>query len=217
MATRVWNDQTGPARYVAPDPDFWDPKLSDAARRLLGSAVLCFARNGFYGTRTRDISAGAKLSAGSLYTMFDSKEAVFFEITRSGHIDTLACLNADPGDGTPTERLQRLVSIYVEWHARYHTVGRACQHDLAVLTEEHFAEIVELRHQIEAIFRNVVEEGAKDNTFDAADIDGVLRAIHSLSIDVTRWYGLDGTESPQSIAALYSKFALRIATPPPSS
>ena len=35
MATRVWNERTGPARYVAPDPEFWDSRLSDAARRLL--------------------------------------------------------------------------------------------------------------------------------------------------------------------------------------
>lgn len=211
--SRRWNEYTGPAKYDPPEFGFWDVELPDASRRLLNSAVMCFARSGFHGTKTREISTGAGLSPAALYVRFESKEAVLFEIIRTGHARSLAALVSHPQTGDPVDRLRQLVAIYVEWHARYHTVARVCHHELAALTKEHFAQIVDLRHQIQQVFRAVVEEGVADNTFDAENIHAALRAILSLSIDVVRWYGMDGVESPESLAASYSKLAIRMITP----
>ncbi len=40
-------------------PDLWNPELGDVEKRLLTSAVRCFAANGYHATTTRDIAAWA--------------------------------------------------------------------------------------------------------------------------------------------------------------
>ena len=50
-------------------------EYSEARRRqIIDAAYQCFARKGFHQTTMRDIYAEAKLSAGSVYHYFDSKE-----------------------------------------------------------------------------------------------------------------------------------------------
>jgi len=73
----------------------WNPELGDVDRRLLTSAVRCFAANGYHATTTRDIAAGVGLSPAALYVHFPSKELVLFEIMRACHEAALACIT-DP-------------------------------------------------------------------------------------------------------------------------
>ena len=61
------------------------PKVSDEHReavrsKLLKAAARCLARKGYEATTTRDIAAEAKVSAGTLYNYFPSKEALIEEL-----------------------------------------------------------------------------------------------------------------------------------------
>jgi len=205
---------------IAADPrledesqDLWKPELGDVDKALLTSAVRCFAANGYHATTTRDIAMGVGLSPAALYVHFPSKELVLFEIMRAGHERALACVR-DPAieaAGGAPQRLAAMVSRYTAWHARHHVAARVCQFELAGLTPGHYDEIIQLRHQTNEVFRTAVEKGVAENAFVAGDVNRLVRGMLSLSIDLVRWYRLDGSDSPEELGDFYAELALRMA------
>jgi AcrR family transcriptional regulator len=193
-------------------PDLWSEDLADVPRRLLTSAVRCFAKNGFHATTTRDITVGVGLSPAALYVHFESKELVLFEIMRAGHWQALAYVQ-DPAvlaTDNSSDRLRAIVSRYTAWHGRHHVAARVCQFELAALTAEHYDEILDLRHQTNAFFRDAVTRGVADGSFAPVDVKRVTRAMLSLSIDLVRWYRLDGSDSPEQLGEFYAELALKL-------
>jgi AcrR family transcriptional regulator len=182
-------------------------------RRLLVSAVRCFAANGFHGTTTRDIAAGAGLSPAALYVHFPSKELALHEIVRLGHQHAQDILTA-PGlaaSSDPGERLAALVSAYTQFHARRHVIARVCQYDLAALSAEHYDEVLRIRHETNEIFRLAVAAGVDDGSFAAGlDVRRVARALISLAIDLVRWYRPDGPETPEQLGEFNAGIALKM-------
>lgn len=200
-------------RSDAAEPGFWDGSASRVA--LLDSAVRCFARTGFHATTTRDITAAVGLSPGALYVHFPSKEAVLFEIARTGHQRSLDALRSRPDDGDSRAYLHGLVVALVTWHARHHTVARVCQYELAALEPEHLAAVLELRQEFTGVLRAAVQRGVADGVFDVPDVNRAVRAVLSLGIDLVRWYRLDGADPPETIGAVYADLALRMVGAPP--
>ena len=192
----------------------WDADQGEVRRRLLDSAVRCFAANGFHATTTRDISSGVGLSPAALYVHFPSKELVLFEIARVGHERALAYIQEPVLDDTAgsAERLRTIIARYTEWHARHHVAARVCQYELGGLSAEHYEEILELRHQTNEVVRAAVTRGVTDAAFAPVDVRRVVRAMLSLAIDLVRWYRLDGTDSPEQLSAFYGDLALRMVS-----
>lgn len=193
-------------------PDLWNPELGDVEKRLLTSAVRCFAANGYHATTTRDIASGVGLSPAALYVHFPSKELVLFEIMRAAHEHALAYVR-DPSieaAGDAAQRLAAIVSRYTAWHARHHVAARVCQYELAGLTPEHYEEIVQVRHQTNEVFRAAVERGVAEGEFAPGDVNRLVRGMLSLSIDLVRWYRLDGPDSPEQLGDFYAELALRM-------
>ncbi|HLQ70574.1 MAG TPA: TetR/AcrR family transcriptional regulator [Bacillota bacterium] len=63
------------------------PRISDEAKEerrisILQAALECFAEKGYYASTVDDIVRFAKLSKGSVYNYFDSKEDIFIGILR---------------------------------------------------------------------------------------------------------------------------------------
>jgi len=203
---------------IAADPrlqdqsaDLWDPELGDVEKRLLTSAVRCFAANGYHATTTRDITAGVGLSPAALYVHFPAKELVLFEIMRAAHERALTCVkDASTEAEDAAERLAAIVSRYTAWHARHHVAARVCQYELAGLTPEHYDEIIQVRHQTNEVFRAAVGRGADEGAFAAGDVNRLVRCMLSLSIDLVRWYRLDGPDSPEQLGDFYAELALRM-------
>jgi AcrR family transcriptional regulator len=192
---------------------FWGDEFPAVARRLLTSAVACFARSGFHATTTRDITAALSLSPGALYVHFSSKEEVLFAIMRTGHqrvLETLTAPGGMPQNEDAAEVLAELVRRLVVWHARYHTVARVCQYELSGLSPEHYQYVLGQRQASTAVFHAAVQAGVSAGVFDAGDITRVVRALVSLGVDLVRWYRLDGTDSPEDLADAYAVLALRM-------
>jgi AcrR family transcriptional regulator len=212
------NRSGGPSRAVTVPADLpaggaadlWREGTSAAVRALLVSAVLCFSRKGFHATTTRDITAAVGLSPGALYVHFPSKEDVLFEIMRTGHERALETVRAEPDEGDPTDYVRRLVAAHVAWHARHHTVARVCQYELAALSPEHHAVVLDLRQRFSDVLRGAVTRGAQAAAFDVPDVNRAVRAVLSLGVDLVRWYRLDGVDSPEALGDFYADLALRM-------
>jgi AcrR family transcriptional regulator len=193
-------------------PDLWSTELGEVPRGLLTSAVRCFALNGFHATTTRDICVATGLSPAALYVHFPSKEAVLFEIIRAGHEQVLAYVK-DPSTlsgRSSADRLRTVISRYTAWHARHHVAARVCQYELAALAAEHYDEVVEIRHRTNEFFHDIVARGVADGAFAQVDVRRVTRAMLSLSIDLVRWYRLDGSDSPEHLGEFYADLALKL-------
>ena len=195
--------------------ELWDPAHTGVARDLLNAAVRCFARNGYHGTTTRDISLGAGLSPAALYVHFSSKENVLFEIVRSAHEHALAEIRTGrlAPDLDATAALSELMSRYTTWHARHHIAARVAQLELSGLTPEHYQQVVAIRRATGELFREVVSRGVRDGSFAVTEVAPVVRAMLSLGIDLVRWYRLEDGDSPEALGQLYAQLAVRMVRP----
>jgi AcrR family transcriptional regulator len=196
-------------------PALWDESRGEVPRKLLTSAVRCFASNGFHATTTRDISSAIGLSPGALYVHFPSKEVVLFEIIRTAHQRVLTYVSepAVRAVEDPADHLRTLVARYTEWHARHHVAARVSQYELAGLSAEHYEEIVRTRHETNVVFRAAVQRGVDTGAFADLDVKRVSRAILSLGIDLIRWYRLDGSDSPGQLGEFTAELALKMVSP----
>jgi AcrR family transcriptional regulator len=209
---RFDNESALPPSLADKTAQLWDSDRGEVARSLLTSGVRCFASNGFHATTTRDITSAVGLSPGALYVHFPSKEHLLFEIIRTGHRSALETLKeAETGDNA-VSYLRSLVARFVAWHANYHVVGRVSQYELAALAPEHYDEILVLRRQSTAIFRQAVIRGIEEGTFAIVDVHRVVRAMLSLGVDLVRWYRPDGPDSPEQLGEFYADLALGMVT-----
>jgi AcrR family transcriptional regulator len=191
--------------------DLWPGERPEAARRLLAAAVDSFASRGFHATTTRDIATGAGMSPAALYIHYPSKAALLAEISRSGHLATLALVeDAVAASDRPVEQMRRLVEEFTAWHARGNTIGRIVNYELRALPEEDFAVVAGLRRQIEDTVKQVIEDGIRLGVFLATDTRTAARAVTGLGIDVARWYNDRSTEPPEQLGIRYGELVLRM-------
>ncbi len=203
------------AEASTPTTEAWSDITPDAARRLVLAAVEAFAERGYHATTTRDIAGRAGMSPAALYIHYKTKEELLYQISRVGHLRSLALLEAarDAG-GTPADRLAAAVRSFVVWHAERHTTGRVVQYELGALAPDHYAEIVQLRRRSEAAMRSIIEDGVAAGDFDVPDVSGTTLAVLSLCIDVARWYRPGGRRTPEEFGELYADLVLRMVGHP---
>jgi AcrR family transcriptional regulator len=189
----------------------WSGIEPAVVRRLMIAATQEFSARGYHATTTRDIASRAGLSPAGVYVHFRSKEEVLYRISLTGHQLSLANLTAAVKDQPdPVVRLRAMVHDFSAWHARYHVTARVIQYELGGLSDEHFAEIAELRREIETVFRTTLEYGIEHGSFDVPDLGGAASALISLGIDLTRWYRTGGQRTPDDIGKLHAEFAERM-------
>lgn len=189
-----------------------DRSRADETRaRLLEAAVIAFAERGFHGSTTRDITSIAGLSTAAIYVHHRSKEELLYQISHTGHLNTLERIREAMGfSEDPVEQLVAVVREFVIHHARAHTVARVINYELNALSPEHQREIKEIRHIIDAEIRQLIERGVSAGVFDNPNPHLAAVALLSLGIDLARWYREDGPASPEEIGDYYVDLALRI-------
>jgi AcrR family transcriptional regulator len=192
--------------------DWWaDSPYSTVARQLLATAIELFADQGYHATKTRDIPARIGMSTGAMYAHFRSKEDLLFEISLTGHrrgVATLAGAATDVAD--PADQLARMVRAFSVYHARFHMIGKIVHYELYGMTQEHLAQVVELRRHTATLIEDVIRRGVESDVLTAPDVTGTGRAVLSLCVDVARWYHDHRDETPQEIGDLNAQLALRM-------
>ncbi|TXS51246.1 TetR/AcrR family transcriptional regulator [Streptomyces sp. t39] len=208
-------DQTAAGEDVSGEEKPWDQVTPEAARKLLVAAVEAFAERGYHATTTRDIAGRAGMSPAALYIHYKTKEELLHRISRIGHDKALDILTAAyDRPGTPRDRLAEAVRTFVRWHAGRHTTARVVQYELDALSEEHRAEIIELRRESDAVVRRLLDEGVAAGEFTVPDVPGTAVAILSLCIDVARWFNTQGRRTPDEVGAFYADLVLRMVGAP---
>jgi AcrR family transcriptional regulator len=181
----------------------------NARDRLLYAAMVSFAAKGFHGTSTRDIALAANLSPAAVYVHYQSKEELLYEISKIGHSETLSVVRAAFDSTTdPVKRLRAVVHDFTFAHAKRHMRARIVNYELTALTGTHRADVMAIRHQIQACFKQAVEAGIDSGDFVDADASLTAHALISLGVDVARWYHDEGHWTAEQIAEHYAAHAL---------
>nr|WP_231715892.1 TetR/AcrR family transcriptional regulator [Arthrobacter zhangbolii] len=184
---------------------------TDTGQRLLESATEAFAAKGFHGTTTRDIAAAAGVTPGAVYVHHRSKEELLYSISKLGHERTLELVRAGMASSTdPVEQIRNVVRDFVEWQSSNRTKSSVVNFELPALSDEHRAEVLEIRRAVDAEFRTVVDRGRELGVFSVPDTRLAVFALLSLCIDVARWFRADGRLTAADVAANHSMLALRM-------
>jgi AcrR family transcriptional regulator len=194
-----------------------DPaSLPGVRERLFEAGIETMARRGFHGTTTRDITTRANVSPAALYIHFPSKEHLLFAISRFGHAQAIEVIEqARRQPGGPADRLAAVVAGLAALHAEQYKAARIAQYDLAALSEEHQAEIHELRRALRSAVRATIQEGVDEGCFHCDDVTGTTLAIISMCVDIARWFDPAGSRTAQDLSATLASIALRIVSADP--
>lgn len=101
-------------------------KILDVARGL-------FAESGFDGVSIRDVAAAAKVNKALVFYYFQSKATLLDEVLERYYADHVAALEGPlhAGDGSPAERLHRVIDRYLDFMATHHAYARLVQQEIA--------------------------------------------------------------------------------------
>jgi AcrR family transcriptional regulator len=130
----------------------WERRKDARASEILEAALACFAEKGFAATRMDDIAERARITKGTIYLYFQSKEELFKSLARQSigaQIDMVtAYVNAFEG---PTAELLRFV---------LGTVGQfASTSDRVVLPKVLLAEAGKFPELVEFWRREMIDRG----------------------------------------------------------
>lgn len=192
-----------------PEESLFESPQYASMRRILLAALDTFAELGFHGTATRDIARRAQVSAGALYTHYESKHALLEQIIRVTHEAMLDHMRAAAeGGGSPTQRLRRIVMAHVRLHATYNTATRVANYELRCLDDQARKEIRVLRDEMEQVIHDVITAGCDSGEFVAPDRQLATMYVVSLGIDVSRWFRAGHRLSPDELAEEYARLVL---------
>jgi AcrR family transcriptional regulator len=194
------------------------PKLPPEATRdgtggrILGAALLLFARNGYHGTSIRQIGDEVGLTPPILYAYFDSKEQVLSELVRVGHAVHHAALRRAliDADGGPSEQLRALVRAHVQMHAEYPMLASVANGEMHALSPELVAPALALRSESEAMFYDVVQRGVALGVFEPPHPWVTVAAIGGMGMRVANWYRPEVGLSIDQLADVHAQLALRM-------
>jgi AcrR family transcriptional regulator len=189
---------------------------SEAAQRLLSSALRVFAAKGFHAATTREIGDGAGMSPASVYVHYKAKTDLLFAISRSGHLDCLRAVESAlaMASDDPVDRVHRFIGAFAHWHAEHHLLARVAQYELNALSAEQFRELAKLRRRFDDHLRRELQQGIDAGVFEVRDLAGTTTAALSLCIDIARWYGPRRGREPQQTAKLYADLVIRMVRRP---
>ena len=195
--------------------------------RLLWAAKFVFERKGFLSTRVSDITTRAKISYGTFYHYFDSKESIFLELATLEEARLTPPESDDEGEEPAAERTaaerihqatRRYLERYREQAAIMGVIEQVSRYDdqvnaVRVATRRHFAQ------RAERACRLLQQEGRADAGIDpvvAADALGAMvgRFAELWLVQGYREYDFD--EAVEQLSLLWVN-ALRIPPGAPLS
>lgn len=188
-----------------------------SARRqaLLETAELVFAERGFAGATMAEIAARAGYSAGNLYNVFESKEALFQEVCR----DATALLHDQQRSllrsGVPlVETLDHVVTFCIE-HRRFFVIYVRTTAGVGFNVENFGEETLRMERETEAVLRERIERAMEAGEIEKEDPDAVASLISgSFHHMIVRWIQSEGSPDALRTSALHLTDLLRRALAP---
>jgi len=179
---------------------------------ILEKALELFSEKGFQGTTIDDIGASLGASKPFIYTYFDSKYSILEQLYDRAygelHAGTLKALNSK--EGSPKDRLYRLVMIYVEQNIERQKLTAIMLEEEKNLNPKKLAEVRRKHHEFDTKLARLIQEGVSAGEFHVNDAKLASLAISGMVRWVHRWYSPEGRLSSSELCQRFSELALNL-------
>lgn len=199
---RRLDDRRGPPTESG--GDLLDHYPNSTQQAIVRAAIPLLRDHGYNGTSVNDICASASLTKPTFYYYFDTKLSLLGSLVEASLAMTEKALaKADDGDGTPLDRLKKLIETYTEqvcdrpalWTIHY------AERDLL---PDSMAHTVRKRERtIVARFEGIIAEGVKKGDFRETQPFATAMALIGMSSWLHRWYRKGGLLGPKDFAAVF--------------
>lgn len=188
--------------------------LTPAKRRLYETAIELFGRNTYHAVSIRDIATALGQQPSTIYFHVSSKQDLLYEIAIIGHRAAFAALRAALMDAgaDPHDQLRCVVQAHVRQHVDYPALARVVNRELHALDEVQRETVLAIRDQVEQIFRDVLERGARLGAFENVDSFLDTKAIGAMAVRLPEWWTPDSVYSREQIIEKYSQYALNLVS-----
>lgn len=176
---------------------------------LREAAIALFAELGYAATGIREIARRTGLSSAAMYHYLNSKQDLLFELMYDSMQDQFEVSRAafESAD-TPEARIKALAISHVRLTADRKLEALVTENEVRSLAGENRDEIVALRDQYAALWRDTISEGVAQGKFHVADVKLASFAAIEMCTSVSKWYAKDGAQSSEHIAQVYADFVL---------
>lgn len=177
--------------------------------RILRTAAELFARKGFHATGVAEIGEAAGVGKGALYHHIKSKEDLLYELTARHVQEGIAkAEEVLHSDASPDEKLRRLTRVQLRTVAESQAEITIFFREQNALTGQRRRKMSALRHRVEDVWREVLQEGVDQGVLRSADpvvVKGILGLINYSFL----WFDPHGPLTPEQIADRLTDLVLR--------
>jgi TetR/AcrR family transcriptional regulator len=173
---------------------------------ILRSAAAAFRRRGYHGATTQEIADTLRMTKGSLYYYFRSKEEILF-FCHDYSLDILLDLltRVEAGPQRADDKLRELIAAFV--HMIIDELrGTALTLDLQALSAAHLRAVVAKRDRFDQGLRRILREGMANGLFAPADPKLLAFAILGAVNWITRWFDPRGPASSDEIGRAFADY-----------
>lgn len=197
------------------------PSLGKA--RIMRSALLLFARNGYAGTSLKTIADDVGVSTAALYWHFKSKDDIYAAAIEKLLDDFLEALRTAVHSEEPVARFREFVGAHVRFQLeRREEAGVYARlvgpRQLAAsLPAARRAGIAERQRSYVDELRRILRNGLEQQVFSYADLRVTAFAVTTLCEYVHTWFNPGSQLAIDEVVSLYADLALRMVAAEPEA
>jgi TetR/AcrR family transcriptional regulator, cholesterol catabolism regulator len=177
---------------------------------ILDAAAQVFRQKGYHGASMSDIAGALDVQKASLYHHVESKQEILLAlldralVMLTDHIASIASQTI-PAD----QKLRLMIRGYLSALAENADLTSVLLFEHRSLDKKSHTRHVPQRDTFESLWRDVLNEGVRENVFDLKDTGLAVRALMGALNWTLTWYHPNGEKSIEQIADDYSDFVLR--------
>ncbi|WP_114009590.1 TetR/AcrR family transcriptional regulator [Cohaesibacter intestini] len=162
-------------------------------------------QNGYEAVSLRQLASAVGIQAGSLYNHIASKQDLLYKLTSTIMVELNGALDEElRGIEDPVEQLKTYVRFHITYYAARKKQVFIGNFELRSLQGENYRKIVVLRDQYEKKLVDILERGAEEGCWAAADMRMTAKALIPMLTGVCVWYDPRGGYSIADLVEKYS-------------
>lgn len=172
--------------YISPRRIF-DHIEPAGKRKILLAAVVAFSGRGYHATSTRDIAKLVGASPAGLYTYYDTKANLLYDMSTVVQRNVLDLVQGNYSTSNSSiENLSAMIREWLLFNIEETVVVRVVNRDFAALDVGRLAEVLQLRNETVLLLQKVIDDGINNGELRAVDSRTAANAIVRL-VDVSSW------------------------------